>query len=128
MSVKEVLIDSLIKPWEINILDPAVLFTTFYTALCYAIFYSFFEAFPLVFPEMYGMNPGITGLTIISVPVGVMLSVLVCLLYYHYFVEPSLIKNGAPIPEVWLQPGLVGNVLLPIGLFTFGKYLTLLDN
>ena len=35
---------SLIKPWEINLKDPALLFTTFYFGLLYGILYSFFEA------------------------------------------------------------------------------------
>ena len=69
MSAKEMTFNALIKPWEMNILDPAIFFTTVYTAVCYAIFYSFFEVFPLIFPEMYGMSPGITGLTFLSVPV-----------------------------------------------------------
>lgn len=34
---------SLIKPWEINLKDPALLFTTFYFGLLYGILYSFFE-------------------------------------------------------------------------------------
>lgn len=123
MSAKEMAFDSLIKPWEINILDPAVLFSTFYVALCYAIFYSFFEVFPLVFPEMYGFSPGITGLAFLSVPVGVCLTAPVCLLYYGFWVEPKLLKHGAPEPEVWLEPGIIGNFLVPIGLFIFGNYI-----
>jgi hypothetical protein len=37
------LFDALVKPWEINALDPAILFTTVYMGLCYGIYYSFFE-------------------------------------------------------------------------------------
>lgn len=35
MSRNEILFDALIKPWEINVLDPAVLFTTFYLGVVY---------------------------------------------------------------------------------------------
>jgi len=35
--------NSMIKPWEINVRDPAVLFTSFYFGLLYGIYYSFFE-------------------------------------------------------------------------------------
>ena len=35
--------DSIIKPWEVNIKDPALLFMTLYMGLIYAIVYSFFE-------------------------------------------------------------------------------------
>lgn len=113
--------DALIKPWEMNVLDPAILYTTFYAALCYAIFYSFFESFPLVFPPMYGFTLGEMGIAYLAVPVGVMLAVPIGLLHYGYFVEPGLVKNGIPEPEVWLRPGLIANFLVPGGLFIFGK-------
>ncbi|KAL5349954.1 hypothetical protein ACLOAV_004989 [Pseudogymnoascus australis] len=119
MSAKEMTFEALIKPWEMNILDPAVLFTTLYVSLCYAIFYTFFEAFPLVFPAMYNFSSGENGLAFLSIPIGVGLTIPVCLLHYSYMVEPGLAKNGAPEPEVWLKPGLIGNFLVPIGLFIF---------
>jgi hypothetical protein len=43
MKVSSLLFDALVKPWEINALDPAILFTTVYMGLCYGIYYSFFE-------------------------------------------------------------------------------------
>ncbi|KFY42560.1 hypothetical protein V494_02360 [Pseudogymnoascus sp. VKM F-4513 (FW-928)] len=119
MSAREMAFDALIKPWEMNILDPAVLFTTLYASLCYAIFYTFFEAFPLVFPVMYDFSSGESGLAFLSITIGVVLTIPVCLLHYAYYVEPGLKKNGAPEPEVWLKPGLIGNILVPIGLFIF---------
>lgn len=121
MSAKEMAFDALIKPWEMNILDPAIMFTTLYSSLCYAIFYSFFEVFPLVFPEIYQFSLGESGLAFLSVPVGVLLAVTIGLLYYGFCVEPGLVRNGSPAPEVWLRPGLIGNFLLPIGLFIFGQ-------
>jgi DHA1 family multidrug resistance protein-like MFS transporter len=41
LTVNEVLVGNLIKPFQINVLDPAVGFTSVYTALIYAIYYSF---------------------------------------------------------------------------------------
>lgn len=35
--------DALVKPWEMNLKDPALLFTTFYFSLIYGIYYTFFE-------------------------------------------------------------------------------------
>ena len=43
LQISSLLFDALIKPWEINALDPAILFTTVYMGLCYGIYYSFFE-------------------------------------------------------------------------------------
>lgn len=41
LTLNEVLVGNLIKPFQINVLDPAVGFTSVYTALIYAIYYSF---------------------------------------------------------------------------------------
>jgi DHA1 family multidrug resistance protein-like MFS transporter len=46
LTVNEVLVGNLIKPFQINVLDPAVGFTSVYTALIYAIYYSFFVRGP----------------------------------------------------------------------------------
>lgn len=43
---KAVIIDALIKPLEITLKDPAILFVQTYTAIIYGIYYSFFEVFP----------------------------------------------------------------------------------
>lgn len=41
LTVHEVVVQNLWRPFEINILDPSVLFTSLYTGLMYGIFYSF---------------------------------------------------------------------------------------
>ncbi len=46
LNFRSLLFDALIKPWEINALDPAILFTTVYMGLCYGTYYSFFEVSP----------------------------------------------------------------------------------
>lgn len=120
MAVKQILFDALIKPLEMNILDPAILFATVYVALCYAIFYTFFEAFPLVFPVMYGFNEGASGLPFLSVSIGLMIAIPIQLIHFAYFLEPYLIKNGAPAPEFWLKHSLGHGILAPVGLFIFG--------
>jgi DHA1 family multidrug resistance protein-like MFS transporter len=124
MSLKEEAFSALIRPWQMNFLDPAIGYSTLYVAICYAIFYSFFEVFPLVFPKIYAFSPGETGLAFLAVPVGVGLTVPLGLLHYGFWVEPGLVKSGSPAPEVWLKPGLVGSILLPIGLFIFGELST----
>ena len=43
LTVGSLVWDALLKPWEMNIKDPALLFTSFYFALLYAIYYTFFE-------------------------------------------------------------------------------------
>lgn len=43
LKTSSVVWNALIKPWEMNMKDPALLFTTFYFGLIYGIYYTFFE-------------------------------------------------------------------------------------
>ena len=123
MTARQIMGDALIKPWQINFLDPAVLFTTVYTALVYGIFYSFFESFPLVYPVMYGFNLGQTGLPFLVVLVALTLSMSAYCWYFYYYAEPAMnSKPGYGPPEARLVPGLFASFLVPVGCFLFGKY------
>uniref|UniRef100_A0A8H7TQU7 Major facilitator superfamily (MFS) profile domain-containing protein n=1 Tax=Bionectria ochroleuca TaxID=29856 RepID=A0A8H7TQU7_BIOOC len=51
MKFSHVFLDALIKPLEITIKDPAVMFVQVYTAIIYGIYYSFFEVFPSSTPS-----------------------------------------------------------------------------
>lgn len=46
LDVRAMLWNSLIKPWEMNLKDPALFFTTMYLGLAYGVFYMFFEVRP----------------------------------------------------------------------------------
>lgn len=126
MDPREITFQALIKPWQINALDPAVLFSTFYTGLTYGVYYSFFESFPLVYTETYGFNLGETGLCFLSVLVGLVVAVIV-LCAYLYFIAPKRLAKLDPIPpEARIWPGLFATFCIPVGLFLFGKSLVLL--
>ncbi|CAK97142.1 hypothetical protein CBS63078_8300 [Aspergillus niger] len=119
MSPRAITFNALIKPWEINALDPAVLFSTFYTALTYAIYYSFFESFPLVYTDMYGFTLGERGLAFLAVLCGLCVAVgLLCA--YFYFIAPKQLGKLDPVPpEARIWPGLFATWLIPIGLYIF---------
>ncbi|KAL7897336.1 major facilitator superfamily domain-containing protein [Trichoderma sp. SZMC 28014] len=117
LSAREITSRALVKPWEINALDPAVLFTTVYLALGYAIYYSFFESFPLVYRDIYGFSLGAMGLAFLSMMVGLLIT-SVGLGYYMYFVVDRSKINDAP-PEAKLIPGILGSICISVGLFLF---------
>ncbi|KIW27191.1 uncharacterized protein PV07_06953 [Cladophialophora immunda] len=127
LTVNEVVVGNLWRPAQINILDPAVLFTSLYTALMYSIFYSFFEVFPLVYAtgnpgkatHGYGMNGGEIGLIFLSISVGVSIAITIYVLYLHFVFEPEIRTRGLGEPERRLIPALPASLLLPIGLFWF---------
>lgn len=130
LSVNEVVVSSLWRPVQINALDPAVLFTSVYTALMYAIFYSFFEVFPFVYAyglprpnsptQGYGLNAGEIGLIFLSITVGVSIAIAIYVVYLRRVFEPSVRTKGIGAPETALIIALPFSFLLPIGLFIFG--------
>ncbi|KAH7088685.1 major facilitator superfamily domain-containing protein [Paraphoma chrysanthemicola] len=120
LSPSQLTYDALVVPWKINALDPAILFTSIYTGLVYAVFYSFFEVFPLVFVDIYGMNLGQMGLAFLSVTIGVALAGICTFCFLHFYVNPRMRVKGFEGPEQRLLPAVIASVIIPIGLFMFG--------
>ncbi|KAI0409576.1 major facilitator superfamily transporter [Xylaria palmicola] len=119
MSYRDIFVDALIKPLEITIKDPAILFVQLYTAVVYATFYSFFESFPLVYPVYYGMSPGEVGLVFLAILVACLLGGTVYALYIHFYMNPRIRAVGEPVPETRLVPALAAAFGPTLGLFAF---------
>ena len=133
MTTNQIVENYLWRPFQINLLDPSVAFTSLYIGLIYGIFYSFFECFPLVYgvglpqPSItkgYGMNLGEQGLIFLSIFVGVVISVAIYVGYLHYYANPALraqLAQGqmAP-PEGRLLLGVYASIVAPAALFMFG--------
>ncbi|TFB00124.1 Caffeine resistance protein 5 [Trichoderma ghanense] len=130
LKVKEIVVQNLWRPFQINLFDPSVLFTSLYTGLMYGIFYSFFEVFPFVYStglpgrasptNGYGMNAGEVGLIFLSISVGVSIAIAFYVAYLRFVFEPELKTQGLGKPERRLVCGLPTSFLVPIGLFLFG--------
>lgn len=115
-----IVIDALIKPIEITIKDPAVLFVQVYTAIVYGIYYSFFEAFALVYPVSYGMTPGQVGLVFTCILVACLLGMAIYLSYVHFVLNRRVRATGEfPPNEDRLIPAMVAAFGPTIGLFIF---------
>jgi DHA1 family multidrug resistance protein-like MFS transporter len=119
LTASSILASALIKPIEIMIKDPAVLFVNIYTAYFYGTYYTFFEVFPLVFPPFYGFNLGETGVAFLSCQVGALIAILAYFAYLHWYMIPDNIKHGLREQEHRLVPAIVGSFFLPVGLFMF---------
>ncbi|RFU25459.1 hypothetical protein B7463_g10889, partial [Scytalidium lignicola] len=114
-----IVVEALVKPTEIMLKDPAVLFVNLYTALFYGIYYTFFEVFPLVFPPMYGFNLGETGLAFLSCQIGATIGLVSYFIYVRWWQIPHIQKHGISNHEYFMIPAMVGSFLLPVGLFIF---------
>ncbi|KAJ6105624.1 hypothetical protein N7512_009141 [Penicillium capsulatum] len=119
MRVSDVAIDALVKPMEITIKDPAVLFVQIYTAIIYGIYYSFFEAFPLVYPTDYHMNLGQVGLVFLCILVACLIGVAMYISYLYFWMDPRIKRFGFPVQEDRLIPALPASFGPTIGLFLF---------
>jgi DHA1 family multidrug resistance protein-like MFS transporter len=92
MTMNDILYNAIIKPVEINVLDPSVLFSTVYTSLVYAIFYSFFESFPLVFSGVYDFKFTVSGLPFLGVFPGLFVAATLCVVSSSLS-EPKVLKH-----------------------------------
>ncbi|KAL2849283.1 major facilitator superfamily transporter [Aspergillus pseudodeflectus] len=112
--------EAIIKPLEISIKDPAVLFVQLYTAIVYSIYYSFFEVFPLVYPPIYGFTIGTIGLVFLCILVACFLGVAFYFGYLLYYLLPRLKQDRPMSQESRLVPALIASFGPPVGLFLFG--------
>lgn len=119
LSPREVAIDALIKPMEITIKDPAIMFVNVYTAIIYGIYYSFFEVFPLVFPVFYGFTIGTIGVLFTCILIACIIGVSVYSAYLYFYMIPDILKNGLRAQEHRLVPALFACFCPTIGLFMF---------
>ncbi|TVY22234.1 Caffeine resistance protein [Lachnellula hyalina] len=114
-----ILVDAIIKPIEITIKDPAILFVNLYTAILYGIYYSFFEVFPLVYPPMYGFSLGMTGVVFTCILVACLSGIAIYCAYLYFLLVPDILKNGLRAQESRLVPALIACFGPTVGLFLF---------
>ncbi|KAJ4318202.1 hypothetical protein N0V84_006958 [Fusarium piperis] len=119
LTVSGIAMDALIKPLEITIKDPAVLFVQVYSAIVYGIYYSYFEVFPLVYPVFYGMNLGQVGLVFLCIAVGCIIAIIAYGSFLYFVVTPRIKKVGMGPQENVLLAGLPTSFGPTIGLFMF---------
>ncbi|PHH89892.1 hypothetical protein CDD83_5032 [Cordyceps sp. RAO-2017] len=119
MKFTSIALDALIKPIEITIKDPAVLFVQVYTAIIYGIYYSFFEVFPLVYPVYYHMNLGQTGLVFLCILASCLFGIVLYCSYLYFYMQPRILRQGMPVQEMRLVPALPAAFGPTVGLFLF---------
>ncbi|EXL40809.1 hypothetical protein FOCG_16753 [Fusarium oxysporum f. sp. radicis-lycopersici 26381] len=119
LSTSRIVTDAPIKPLEITIKDPAVLFVQVYTGIIYGIYYSFFESFSMVYPVMYGMSLGESTLVFLSILMSCIIGISI---YFTVLVSQAtkIKKEGLPVQERRLIPALFASFGPVAGLFIFG--------
>ncbi|KAM7193364.1 Major facilitator superfamily domain containing protein [Naviculisporaceae sp. PSN 640] len=112
----------LTRPIRMILFEPIVNTSCAYLALCYAILYMTFEAFPTIFQGVYGLSPGICGLTYLSIGVGSLLALPV------FFTYDTILSRARARNAAWtkqeeyrrLPLACIGGPMFVISLFWLG--------
>ncbi|OXB38234.1 hypothetical protein LQV05_006469 [Cryptococcus neoformans] len=105
---------AMIRPFILMFMEPIILFMSFYLSFVYSLLYATFFAFPIAFEEIRGWNMGITGVSFVSIIIGIAAALLCMPLQERIYKKAC--QNGQ-VPEARLYPMLLGCLILPIALF-----------
>ena len=111
---------NLSRPFVMTVTEPICLFWDLYIALIYGILYLCFVAYPIVFSELRGWSPGLTGLAFCGIGVGSMITIICEPLIRKWInshkADP---ETGSPPPEAMVSVVCVAAILIPVGELIF---------
>ncbi|GBE85598.1 Uncharacterized MFS-type transporter [Sparassis crispa] len=120
-SFSQMLVETLLRPFQMLVTEPILLMMSLYIALIYGLLYAFFFSFPVVFgPGGYDFNNGLTGLTFLSVIIGLLIALAVMPLVEENYHARAEAKGGHADPEDRLVGMMIGCWFVPISMFIFG--------
>ncbi|KAG7096278.1 hypothetical protein E1B28_003726 [Marasmius oreades] len=107
---------ALSRPLIMLFTEPIVIMFSIYLSFVYALLYLMFFAFPIAFAEIRHFSGGMTGVTFVSIIIGI--GIAMCLLPFNEKIYAALTKKGT-YPEARLYGMMLGAIVLPISLFMF---------
>ncbi|KAK5742509.1 hypothetical protein LTR17_003311 [Elasticomyces elasticus] len=116
----ELLKKNLSRPIRILFTEPIILLVTIYLSFIYGLLYLNLTAYGLVFGEIYGWAPGVSGLPYFGLIIGVFFGFLSVLATQPSYVRKLKANNNIPVPEWRLPLTMVGGIIFAAGLFWFG--------
>lgn len=119
-SLSDVIVETLIRPFQMLATEPILLLMSLYIALIYGLLYAFFFAYPVVFLEAYHFSDGLFGTTFCSVLIGLGLALFVTPLIEKNYQKRAAAKGGRADPEDRLVGMMIGCWFVPISMFIFG--------
>ncbi|ODQ50367.1 MFS general substrate transporter [Saitoella complicata NRRL Y-17804] len=121
MTVSQVAVMSLWRPFQLTFGEPIVFLLDLYIALVYGILYIWFESFAIVFTEFYGFNLGEEGLAFMGILVMTIITTFGYFAYSYFYLEKKFDDEGNLRPvELRLQAAMFASIWIPICLFWFG--------
>jgi len=120
VDLRELLVNNFSRPLRLLLTEPLILAVTVYLSFIYGLLYCFLTAYTLVFQGVYGMTPGVGGLPLFGMVVGLLIAAVCIIILSGPYNRKLDANGGVPIPEWRLPPVIVGGVLFAAGLFWFG--------
>ncbi|KAJ4350054.1 uncharacterized protein N0V89_008675 [Didymosphaeria variabile] len=112
--------ENLYRPLIMSVKEPICIFWNVYIALVYGVLYLCFVSYPIVFSELRGWSPGLTGLGYIGIGIGGMLTIcsepLLRRLINSHTTDPA---TGKPPPEAMVSVVCIAAVCVPVGEMIF---------
>ncbi|GJF00169.1 MFS general substrate transporter [Phanerochaete sordida] len=119
MTVNEIAMMTLVRPFVLGFREPIVAFWNLYLGMVYGILYCFIASFDVVFIEHHHFNLGQNGLAFLGIITGVIIAFFGFLPWALYTLKP-IFARGEFVPEDRLPPAFFGAFFFPISLFWFG--------
>ncbi|KAE8371858.1 major facilitator superfamily domain-containing protein [Aspergillus bertholletiae] len=107
------------RPLRMLITEPIILVVSLYMSFIYGLVYALLVAYPYVFESVYGMNPGLSGLTFFGLIIGQVLACGFVLSQQSLYVKKLIANKNVPIPEWRLPPAIIGAPVFTVGVFWF---------
>jgi multidrug resistance protein len=124
-SIPKTIANSLLRPFQLLVLEPMVTNLCLLSAILLGILYLFFGAFPVVFEGNHGFTLSQTGLSFLGIFVGMCLGASLDPIWHWNYVrlikqrEAATGEVGGSEPEYRLPPAIAGAILAPVGIFLF---------
>ena len=117
---RELMTKNFSRPLRILVSEPIVLLLSIYMAFIYGLLYLFLTAYPIVFQRIHGFGPGVGGLPLLGMVVGMLCAGLYVALGVPAYNRKLAANGGVPVPEWRLPPVILGGASFALGLFWFG--------
>ncbi|RDL36997.1 MFS general substrate transporter [Venustampulla echinocandica] len=132
-SIPRTIAYSLLRPFQLLLLEPMCTNLCLFSAILLGILYLFFGAFGVVFGTHHGFSLSQTGLSFLGIFIGMVAGAMTDPLWHKNY--RRLIKKreeatgeiGGSEPEFRLPPAIAGSFLVPIGLFLFAVRMPVWD-
>ncbi|KAJ6144696.1 MFS general substrate transporter [Penicillium chermesinum] len=120
VDLRELIVNNFSRPIKLLINEPLILAVTIYLSFIYGLLYCFLTAYTLVFEGVHGFNPGLSGLPLLGLVVGLFIAATYIVWDNRSYNRKLDANNGITVPEWRLPPVVLGGALFAGGLFWFG--------